>query len=172
MHDNDYHSKTWIIFSNNHKSNIWIWTQFILFCSGASNRKGNVTKFVDKHGIDSDEDDVSVASKASKKSHKKDERPPYDFRNALQGNYLNMWYDQAKSVLRRWHSILSCLQDLNLHHLSYILQKSPEIGHLVSEIWVNVGFEKQYETKDLKQKKLFSNWWTKSYNQYYRQTIH
>ncbi|XP_072047760.1 uncharacterized protein [Amphiura filiformis] len=54
--------------------------------SGAS-KKGNVTVFVDNHGFDSDEDDdpVSVASKVSKKSLRKDDRPPYDFRNALQG---------------------------------------------------------------------------------------
>ncbi len=37
----------------------------------------------------------------------------------------NMWYNQAKSVVSRWHSILSFLQDLKLHHISYILLKNP-----------------------------------------------
>ncbi len=63
----------------------------------------------------------------------------------LQDFYYHMWYDQAKSVLSRWHSMLSFLHNLKLYtlHKLHFAENPIKIGHLVSEIWVNVGFEKQ-----------------------------
>ncbi len=76
-----------------------------------------------------------------------------------------MWYDQAKSVLSRWH-ILSFLHNIKLHHISYIFAKNPiKIGHFSSRdmikcrVWKTIGNDRSCFL-----------WWAISYNQYCQQT--
>ena len=79
-------------------------------------------------------------------------------RTYCKNNWTTKRYDQEKSVLSRWHSILNFLHDLELNYMTFLhFAENPiKVGHLIPEIWVNVGFEKQY----LGNKRSCFLWWT------------